>query len=221
MNKLDRIFNEKLSGHTTTPSTASWSRIEAGLSKKNSAITWMRWAAVLLPGAVAATLWFNKPAEAPVITPVADNKETPAGTNVAALPTPQGDVPVAPQRAAQSASHVTRKLQKPVPVTTPVPEAANQSPRPESIAMTEVAIEPAGAVSEVSEEVVAESKPIVLVYTLETISGPVEEEKKPSTFERAVELARTVKHSDPLGDLRVMKDEIFALDLRKKSTKKN
>ena len=48
MNKLDAIFKDKLSNHTMMPSAAAWDKLEAGLTKKNEGIAWMRWAAVLI-----------------------------------------------------------------------------------------------------------------------------------------------------------------------------
>jgi hypothetical protein len=89
------------------------------------------------------------------------------------------------------------------------------------MAIEDVTIEPVEMVIEAPEKTTEVQKPIVLVYTLERVGTPVPEAEKPSTFERAVEFARTVKHSDPIGEFRGMKDELFALDLRKKSTKKN
>jgi len=32
--KLDKLFQDKLTGHTMTPSPGAWAKVEAGLTKK-------------------------------------------------------------------------------------------------------------------------------------------------------------------------------------------
>lgn len=220
MNKLDKIFDERLSNHTTTPTAAAWDRIEAGLSKKNSGIAWMRWAAVLVPATVAAALWLNKPVETPTMAQVPAKVEVqPSVTVPAPTVTPMAEVVAKPIKSAMTATVVTPNHQHPTPSVTTEPELA--ALQPEAMAIEDVTIEPVEMVIEAPEKTTEVQKPIVLVYTLESVVTPVAEAEKPSTFERAVEFARTVKHSDPIGDFRGMKDELFALDLRKKSTKKN
>lgn len=89
-------------------------------------------------------------------------------------------------------------------------------PTPEEITIEPVVLE--------AETVAAKTeapKPIVLVYTLESVASPGDAARKETSLERVVEFARTVKHSDPVGDIRGLKDELFAFDFRKKQTKKN
>jgi hypothetical protein len=220
MNKLDKIFEERLSDHSTTPTAAAWDRIEAGLSKKNSGIVWMRWAAVLVPATVVAALWLNKPVETPAIAQVPAKAEVQTSATIPAPAEQQETAVVAkPVKSEVTPRVATRQPQNPVIVNTAEPEPA--ALQPEAIAVEDVTIEPVEIVIEAPEKITEAQKPIVLVYTLESVVTPVPETEKPSTFERAVEFARTVKHSDPIGEFRVMKDELFALDLRKKSTKKN
>ena len=72
MNQLDELFSEKLSNHVLTPPTGAWSKIETKLSKKNKGVVWLRWAAVLILGLMAATiLWTQN--ETPV-SQVAEKK---------------------------------------------------------------------------------------------------------------------------------------------------
>jgi hypothetical protein len=77
----------------------------------------------------------------------------------------------------------------------------------------------------------ANTSPIVLTYTLETIEEKTAETKteatvavvdqKESSLKRAVKFARNVKNGDtPLIGLRGMKDELFARELKKKTTTK-
>lgn len=220
MNKLDKVFDGRFSDHSTAPSAAAWDRIEAGLSKKNSGIAWMRWAAVLVPATVAAALWLNKPVETATVAQVPANVEAQPGATTPTPARPQTDEAVVkPHQSPMTARVVTRKPQHRIPSITAEPEPVVL--QPEVTAIEDVTIEPAPIAVETREIVTEVQKPIVLVYTLESVATPAAEAEKPSTFERAVELARTIKHSDPIGELRVMKDELFALDLRKKSTKKN
>lgn len=85
--------------------------------------------------------------------------------------------------------------------------------------MEDLTIEPQSPITIAETVAEPETKPVVIVYTLETIASDAAE--KPSSLERVVEFARAVKHSDPISNLRGFKDELLALDLRKKSTKKN
>ena len=76
-----------------------------------------------------------------------------------------------------------------------------------------------------AQTVPVQSKPIVLVYTLDTVAPQAEEgasavEKK-SSIQRVVAFANDVKHSDPLSEFRGMKEELLAINLRKKTSKKN
>ena len=61
MNKLDEFFKEKLTDHSIAPSTGAWQKVEAGFSKKNKGVAWLRWAAVFLLGAfLLGTLWMQR-----------------------------------------------------------------------------------------------------------------------------------------------------------------
>ena len=90
---------------------------------------------------------------------------------------------------------------------------------PEAITLTTPAIEP------VVEKLVApqQRKPIVLEYTLAAISSDNldGENKKSSSIQKVVEFTQNVKHSDPLAEIRTIKEGLMALDFRKKSGKKN
>jgi hypothetical protein len=221
MNQVDRLFNEKLSEHSSSPSASAWDRIEAGLAKKNSAAHWMRWAAVLVPAAVLGLLYLGKPET--VTNKVAETK-TPAQTVPVAVPvetTPVvTQIAIAPAKEKRSPKAKQKETQQVVPPSHGEQEQMTSLVEPVG-PLSEIIIEPSQeTVVDVAEEV----KPLVLVYTLESIP-PAEQddqdEQKPTSLERVVEIAKTVKYSDPLGDLRTMKDGLLAIDLRKKSTKKN
>ncbi|MEJ0057568.1 MAG: hypothetical protein WDN75_19145 [Bacteroidota bacterium] len=75
MNKLDELFKEKLASHSITPSTGAWDKVEAGLSKKNKGIGWLRWAAVFLLGMLMAGLFLINNNEAPLT--ISEKEEAP------------------------------------------------------------------------------------------------------------------------------------------------
>lgn len=174
----------------------------------------MRWAAVLVPALVAAGLWINsrpdatQPVATQTIAPVLQPVET-----VVQKTEPQ------PSTIAQTPAR--KKSTSPATVATaPIAEVTPASEVEETMVLDDIAIEPIVLEEEVA--VVAESpKPLVLVYTLETVATEAPDGADRTTLDRVVDFARTVKHSDPIGDIRGFKDELFALDLRKKQPKKN
>lgn len=221
MNNLDSLFNDKLANHSMAPSEAAWERINARLSKKNNGTTWLRWAAVLIPAMMLSGLiWWSR--TTPSAEVLVNESTQPAPTPVTHE---QVKVTTEPTPIASTAKP-GKADRNPVTNTTSAPMtekvaalAPTKEALPEVPTFNETTIEP---IQEAAPAVAAASKPIVLVYTLPSIeSSTPPEDAAVSSLGRVVEFANTVKHSDPLGDLRVMKAELFALDLRKKSSKKN
>ena len=219
MNKLDRVFNEKLADHSVAPAAAAWDRIEAGLSKKNSPMLWLRWAAILIPGTILGFLWISQPIPSP--SQIAKVTTSPAPTAIS-TPNIAETQSVATQKATPIKKKKSRRKEYVPQVIQPttLPQEKTVS-LPESVTpLEDVTLEPAA--DETVPVTIVETKPMVLVYTLEpVVARPMPQvEAKKTPLGRVAEFANTVKHSDPLGDLRVMKDEFLAIDLRKKSTKK-
>jgi hypothetical protein len=214
MKETDRLFSDTLEGHVTSPSSGLWERVEFQLPRPTHATTWMRWAAVLVPALVAAGLWMNTRPE--TSQPVATQTIAPALQPVESVGQKAVTEP-APIAQTSPRKKATPKVRI---ATAPIAEATPASAVEETVALDEMAIEPIVLEEEVA--VVAESpKPLVLVYTLETIVTEAPDGADRNTLDRVVDFARTVKHSDPIGDIRGLKDELFALDLRKKQPKKN
>ncbi len=221
MNKLDSEFNKKLANHTVAPTAATWDRIDAGLSKKNNPVMWMRWAAILVPGTILGLLWLSKPEPSEIQITQAPTSEKPA---VVASPiTAKTQQEVKPNQLIAGKKKRIRHTESAPPAQQPITEPQVLTISfPESLTSGEdLTIEP--ALTETAVAVIEESKPLVLVYTLEPIASLslTQAEEKKTPLGRVMDFAKTVKHSDPLGGLRVMKDEFLAIDLRKKSTKKN
>lgn len=213
MNAIDRLFQDQLEGHSTPPSAGAWERIEAGLTKKTSPLAWMRWAAVLVPAVVAAVIWMNRPvASTQVVAQAETIRPVPVAPETTPAPAVVKDRPATSRRIASGKP----ALAPPTEVDLPIEAVALL---PEAAPMEDLIIEPQSPITITETVAEPETKPVVIVYTLETIASDAAE--KPSSLERVVEFARAVKHSDPISDLRGLKDELLALDLRKKSTKKN
>ena len=218
MKELDNLFNEKLADHAVAPSEGAWNRIEAGLSKKNSSLTWMRWAAILVPVAIVSLFFLYKPDQAPQLARQSPKQMLPTIPVAPRVASAEPTSVIQPVAGKPNTSHKKKSTSRVVDEgNAPLQTAASV---PEVMTLTaEIVIEP--AVLQAPLSVVAESKPIVLVYTLDQVTSPVLPEVKRTSLGRVVEFANTVKHSDPLSDLRGMKDELLAINLRKKSTKKN
>ncbi len=221
MSKLDELFKEKLIDHSITPSTEAWRKVEAGLAKKNR--VWLRWAAVfLLAGLLMGSLWLRRDQ---VTVPIATTKS---------LPHPNNDIKIqkpAPSNLAEENIDphkvVSQKMNRGKQVL--------QSTWREPLVKEEVAtlreeasiVPPAVAATETAKAPAS----IVLTYTLDPVETSVEPtppsaaataDKKDSSLKRVIEFASTVKNSEstPLESLRGMKEELFALNLKKKPTSK-
>lgn len=235
MNQLDELFSEKLSNHVLTPPAGAWSKIETKLSKKNKAVVWMRWAAVLILGLMAATILLtqnettvsqvaekkteDKSIEQPVKQPVA------AVVNKEEVTKEEEDKKPKPSRKKNMAVHKTTTHEAVAIVSeNPQPEPeVDKSGFVESISQVALA-----EITEPQEKSLTEpakqSQRMVLTYTLDPVV-PVSSEvaatdndaKKGSSLEKVVRFAKEVKNGDSSFGLRGMKDDLLAFDLKKKS----
>ena len=57
MNRIDELFKNKLANHQVAPSADAWQKVEAGLTKKNSAWVWRLAAAFVLFGLLSGA-WY-------------------------------------------------------------------------------------------------------------------------------------------------------------------
>lgn len=213
MKDIDRLFGETLANHTSAPSDGLWNRVEASLPQPGHTVAWMRWAAVFVPALVAAGLWFSTRTE----TEPSIAKQTVA-------PALQPVESVKPALKAEDMPVAKTTSRKKTLTTAPIASTPIVEPEPsvveETMAFEDITLEPVMLEEEVVVSVET-PKPMVLVYTLDAVATPAPQEAERNTLNRVVDFARTVKHSDPIGDIRGLKDELFALDLRKKQPKKN
>ena len=212
MNGIDNLFDEKLSVHTVEPSKEAWRKLESALSKKNNSLLWLRWAAVLLLGvSLLGGYWLNRPEPVKTITQKVDTKPTRPALKKEAPSTPLLVAPKSIRTISKQVKPQTVKEDKPV-------ENSGSEPL---VTVTEAPITDVAPTIELAV-VAQESKPITLTYTLEPIPLPEEDKAdKKSSISKVMTFATTLKQSDPIGEFRVMKEELLAIDLKKKSNKKN
>lgn len=235
MNQLDELFSEKLSNHTLTPPAGAWNKVETKLSKKNKAIVWMRWAAVLMLGLLAASvLWTQK--ETPV-NQVAEKKienksiEQPAKQAMTAIldkevskKEEEDDKP----RQARKRNMTVQKtaMQEPVVIVSENQQLETDVEESLSVeSVSEVALAEITEPQEKSEtEPAKRSQRMVLTYTLDpvipispAVAATDDNDKKGSSLKKVVRFAKDVKNGDSSFGLRGMKDDLLALDLKKKS----
>lgn len=213
MKNIDRLFNDTLADHASSPSPALWERVEATLPQGRGSAMWVRWAAVLVPALVAAGIWMSTRPQA--TESIASQTVAPALQPVESIK----PVLVAENTASRKTTTRKKPATKPQVVSVPNTETIPAAAVEETTVFEDITLEP--VVLEEEAVMVETPKPLVLVYTLEPVATKTSEIADRNTLDRVVDFARTVKHSDPIGDIRGLKDELFALDLRKKQPKKN
>lgn len=219
MSKLETLFKEKLAGHMEAPPAGAWQKVEARLSKKNKAVVWLRWAAVFILGALLFTT-FLLTEQGPAERVAKDSRPTQLRN--------ERDI----QNATQDSLAVDTKEAKKIKNVSGAKKAHTKSAVQQLLKEPEVeqetaqlTIQPSDQVMQ-AEPVTVERKPIVLVYTLGPVdSAPPQTEatatdKKDSSIKKVMEFALNMKNSDPLSELRVIKEDLLALDLKKKAISK-
>ncbi|TXI68328.1 MAG: hypothetical protein E6Q41_04275 [Cyclobacteriaceae bacterium] len=228
MNRIDELFKNKLANHQVAPSADAWQKVEAGLTKKNSAWVWRLAAAFVLFGLLSGVwYWWNI------------NTETqPELVQQPTVPQKENTEPVQPEEQKQNlvAETETKPKSKTQPnrkvnqIKTSESKKETQhlavnpveEPQPE-LSQTEVLI------ADAKTETAPARKPMVIEFTLEPIPVTVTEPEvalasadDKSGLQKILEKARDIKNGDSeLGSLRDAKNELFALDFRKDKTKRN
>ena len=221
MNPLDELFRSKLSQHATEPSAASWSAIEKQLDAKRKPVALWRWAAVLLLGGLLFVIFTTlRHQPEPVLT---ETKPVTTSPQEVVKQENEKQKSLRPTTIHQVVTRSPRtKNVNPVVPPTFIAEkviALEEKPKDE-VVVTEAAATP--------EPVVATGKPatgIVLTFTLEPIPTiapvtAVAEEVTPEEKPATTLLAKARRGELPIGDFRQLKDNLFALDIHRKTTTK-
>lgn len=220
MNRVDKLFKNKLDDHQLAPSPKAWDALERKLSKKNKTIIWLRVAAVLALATVLtfALLRWNTTEPAQTLTEATTPVKQQDATEQKAL---EQEPNLAPDENVQAPNVVRpkRSLKQSIPAKENLVAQVVDS-EPAQLAVKEITVE---TPDEVLPVVSTEKKPVVIVYTLPTrvarepqaqVVAATEDEQK--GIQKIWEAAKEVKNSDnPWGDLREAKNELFALEFRK------
>ncbi|HLT71235.1 MAG TPA: hypothetical protein VKZ75_01220 [Cyclobacteriaceae bacterium] len=243
----DEIFRRRLKDHSLTPPPSAWSRVESNLPG-NRRITWIKVAAAVLllltasalvmlvrynnsPHTIAEQKSFPK-ANSPRETNPAMDDEGVIKNNAApteerqavkeeappARPTP----PINRDKAAKEElptgridNHVA-EITKSVPDDTGVTEPASDANTDTPTLTTAVADEPAPF------KLVLEADEVQEKYLRKkSVAHATEEDNKSSGIKKLLNKANDISNQDPIGDLRQMKDDIFALNFQGKKRDQN
>ena len=226
MNQLpDKLFRDKLQSYQTPAPSGAWNRIEANLNKKNDNVLWFRIAAGFLLVAIATYLLWP--------------------ANSATTVTPKSEL-AAKTKKHETVSPEQQKEEKRItPSTVPGSFSANKSQRKrvvkkptqtitvEEAAVThkeEVTVANTASVEAARDAVVAiaEKQKLKIIFAAEDIdtkyldkkalAEATSDAKKSSTLKKLLDKAYDLKYNqDPFGDLRQKKNEILALNFRKKN----
>ena len=236
----DNLFREKLEDFRMTAPANAWSRIETGLDKTSQKGLWLKIAAGLVLLSVATVLIWNsiKVNENNIVASqsvtekpeqVLEEQPNTIGNNETANQTVvvQGDISTSQKTKSVQKKTAKEKFNSSNSVSNEVAMATQVEPIAEAsvaevaqnIIPVESAETPAGVYLSYSADEVNEK------YLLkQPVDDATLEEKKPSRMQRLMAVAHNITTSDNgIGDLRQVKDEIFALnfiDEKKRQQKK-
>lgn len=237
LQKIDRLFREKLSSYEIVPERDAWERISRGIGiqKKNHNAFIIKVAAALIPVLVASTLWLfyqendRRPTLITIDHPVLSGQpiETPRvtdihlkGTIITAPPhkttvpsqfNPSNDTqPVAQGTGPASKDELTlvsKSLEK-------EPTIARVEIQPPSMQPSEITISKKGQAM----------KPLKIIYIASNEPAPANEQGTDetdslSTFKKLIALADNFSPVEVISDFKTAKDNFFSSGL--KPNKKN
>lgn len=225
-NRIDQLFKEKLGEHKVAPSAEAWEKVQAGLVKKNKRVIVWRLAAVLaLFGASVGAWYFNLEDGHGRTNQLTQTNEVTQPEN---------------KTNEQPKEFVVQEVKPAIAKATKKSNWKNNIPYNET---TEKQVDHTNentAVNQqlVEEQVIAEpvlitqttkqEKPIVIEFTLETVTKPLVKEvvqnsqEENSGLKKILEAAIDMKNGDSdLGIIRDTKNQLFALDFRKDKPKRN
>lgn len=223
-NPIDQLFKNKLGEHRVAPSKEAWTKVEAGLSKKNNKLLW-RVAAVLALFGLLTTTWFyntetnqevQQVSQTEINTPESPKAES-SLPNVAQTQTEEKKQPLVAKPKSMNNQRTQSSEVAANTLVTEQPKEKEQGAFPE--------FEPI-----ISTDVIAiakTEKPIVIEFTLDALVTETQavahaNEEKNTGFKKIFDKALEIKNGESdFGSLRDAKNELFALDFRKDKTKRN
>ena len=216
-NRIDQVFKGLLGEYKIQPSAEAWTKVQAGLSKKNKIIfAWRLAAAFLLFGSLLGT-WFYVQREPAQLSETIIVPEVNKEIEVAIKPTMEKSLP--PQATAKRKS----KKEKRVAIVETIPIAKNAF---EDNEVEQAKVYNIATIAEPTRMAKSE-KPLVIEFTLETISTePIQEVEAATTevnsgLKKILDVARDVKNGDTDLGIRDAKNQLFAFDFKKDKLKRN
>jgi hypothetical protein len=226
-NRTDQLFKDKLGDHRLPPSAEAWSKVEAGLPKKNKLIILWRVAAAFVLFGLLTGAWFYW--QSGQQDPPQQLVKNPSGTDNNGLDEPliarQEKEENKTQVAAVEKTKEIKKVKSNITEDTQEKIADQITNENLLIEETELVADTKMIPFEPQEKL---EKPIVIEFTLEplpirtSVAQANGKDEKNNGFEKILHKARDIKNGDSeLGSLRDAKNELFALDFRKDKTKRN
>lgn len=227
-NRIDQLFKNKLSEHKVSPSAEAWTKVQSGLSKKNKIIIAWRMAAVfVLMGALVGTWYFLNPNNLNPSAQLTEIKELVTPDNNG-IDKPIESTPEVVKPDLAQTSQVKNRKKRNVNTSE---KKETQDSKTESLAINNNGLQ--NQVDEIvnlteSVSITQTSKPIVIEFTLESISKVTPaavaqaSEAENSGLRKILDAALDVKNGDSdIGIIRDAKNQLFALDFKKDKTKRN
>lgn len=221
-NPIDQLFNKKLGELQATPSAEAWTKVEAGLSKKNNKVILWRMAAVLVLFGLLTATWLyttETDQETQAISLTEANTESTSTGNELSIPVQAETEKKNLQQNEHKSFNKLKTRSTKVAVNTITEQAKEKEEVPlvidQNIMVTETI------------SVTKAEKPIVIEFTLEAITTDTQQvaqasEEKNTGLKKIFDKALELKNGESdFGSLRDAKNELFALDFRKDKTKRN
>ncbi len=222
-NRMDQLFKNKLGDHRTPPSAEAWSKVEAGLVKKNNTVILWRAAAVFVLFGLLTAAWFWQSAKDETHEVATQEVDSNPATKEVLVPKVIEEKENNPPVAVVEKSTENKSAK-------PKGKSDTQNKPVEQIPAENLVIEKVELIAD-TEKIVAPvlkaEKPIVIEFTLDPVGNNATQVaqvvvEKSTGLVKILEKARDIKNGDSdLGGLRDAKNELFALDFRKDKTKRN
>jgi cytoskeletal protein RodZ len=234
MNKVDKLFKDKLAEHSIQPSAQAWEKVEAHLGKKNRMVVWLRVAAALAVMGLLTFVVVNRnrnyeETKQELVTTQEVTKDEVIKDEGTKIPATTDETPKAQstkvKKQTAGSKVIIPAIEQPVEQIAVETGVRSQEPgdRSQESGDRSQKTEDGRQKTEAGRQT---KKGITLTYSLPSIKKPespaeplIADEKK-TAFERVLQIAKEVKNGDnALGDLREAKDQIFALDFKKDKDK--
>lgn len=238
----DDLFRRRLGNHKLTPPPSAWSRIEKNLPGSRKA-TWMKVAAaVLLLLAAPALIWSlreenNEPAiaeqqSAPDNDPAQRIDRNPNTNETQSTPAEVPSMPKETPNAEPSGPPADAVKNEPLPDHSAERITENIAMDSGAGEQVEVAVDLNSADSLLSSSVAA-TEPVPFKLVLEadevqakylrkkSVADATQGDAKASGLKKLLDKANDISNQDPIGDLRQMKNDIFALNFQGKKRDQN